>query len=134
MTAIDPMTAYMASCACRRFVWGKWDCCLFASDVVHLLTGHDPATGLRGAYSTEEESLRVVAAHGGLRRMCIDRAHLSLVAPPYRSGDIGIARCPRGPHAQGYVVLWQGRFYACAPEVGLYPVHSKHVQEVYRCP
>lgn len=49
------------------FAWGQNDCCLFAADWVHACTGHDPAQGLRGKYSTALGAARLLATHGGVR-------------------------------------------------------------------
>ena len=40
----------------RPFVWGTFDCCLFAADIVQALTGVDYAAGYRGTYHSEAEA------------------------------------------------------------------------------
>lgn len=48
------------------FAWGTLDCCLWAADVVHAITGIDPAATWRGTYSTEAEALALLDSLGGL--------------------------------------------------------------------
>ncbi len=60
----------IARAARRRFAWGKWDCALFAANVVRAMTGEDPAKAYRGRYKTEVGSRRALKRYGGgtLRR------------------------------------------------------------------
>lgn len=49
----------------RPFVWGEWDCCLFAAHVVHAMTGEDFAKTFRG-YRTKNEALKLLQKYGGV--------------------------------------------------------------------
>lgn len=49
----------------RPFQWGEFDCCLFACDIVTLQDGDDFAKDVRGKYSTEVGSKRVLKKHFG---------------------------------------------------------------------
>lgn len=53
----------------RSFEWGSHDCCLWAADAVHALTGQDFAEGLRGTYATTAEAARMLAQVGGVRKL-----------------------------------------------------------------
>lgn len=48
------------------FEWGKYDCCLFAADVVKEMTGEDYAEPFRGKYTTEEGARALLDEKGGL--------------------------------------------------------------------
>lgn len=48
------------------FAWGTNDCCLFASDAVLAITGHDPAEGIRGTYITALGAARLLEERGGV--------------------------------------------------------------------
>lgn len=48
------------------FVWGITDCFCTASRVLDDTCGIDPASDHRGAYSTENGALRIIAPYGGL--------------------------------------------------------------------
>jgi hypothetical protein len=71
------------------FAWGGHDCCLFASDAVQALTGHDPAADLRG-YRTEREALRIIQAQGGLRAIAQARAGAEVPVLAAQVGDVGL--------------------------------------------
>ena len=47
------------------FAWGRNDCCIFAADVVHAITGHDPLAALRGLYAGKRDAQRLLATLGG---------------------------------------------------------------------
>lgn len=57
----------------KPFVWGKYDCCLFAADSTLLLTGIDMASDLRGQYSGWHSATRLVHSLGGIERIVEDR-------------------------------------------------------------
>ena len=46
------------------FVWGESDCGLFVADIAKLLTGRDPAEGIRGTYDTESGIKRIMVENG----------------------------------------------------------------------
>lgn len=55
---------FLAANRTRPFRWGEWDCCLFAADAVHAITGHDYAAAYRGKYSTELGAVRALKRYG----------------------------------------------------------------------
>jgi hypothetical protein len=55
--------------ATQPFVWGAFDCFCWAADVVRMVTGADPARGLRGAYADARGALRLAQQHGGLQAL-----------------------------------------------------------------
>lgn len=74
----------------QPFEWGVNDCWLFVADCILAQTGVDPATPLRGAYSSAMGAGRIVHGIGGL-----PRGVSSFLGAPLRSpllacsGDIG---------------------------------------------
>ena len=56
----------------RPFEWGAHDCCLWAADAVHAITGQDFADGLRGTYATTAEAARMLAQVGGVRQLATE--------------------------------------------------------------
>jgi len=48
------------------FEWGSNDCCLFAADWVHRVTGRDPAAPYRGTYSSGVGAQRIIDQAGGI--------------------------------------------------------------------
>jgi hypothetical protein len=70
MTARQADWPYVLNARIRRdrdvpFAWGTNDCFLWACDVVHAITGHDPGAELRGTYSSYREALTVAHKVGG---------------------------------------------------------------------
>jgi hypothetical protein len=47
--------------ATTPFTWGDNDCCTFAADAIHAITGTDIAADFRGKYTTEIGALRAIA-------------------------------------------------------------------------
>lgn len=71
------------------FHWGKHDCCLFAADAVHAMTGVDHARDWRGTYQTEEEAQPVLEQMGGLEA-CAALAGPAVAPLAAQAGDVGI--------------------------------------------
>ena len=76
------LLAGIDACHDRPFAWGRWDCCLFAADLVQAMTGWDPAEVLRGTYRTERGAIIVTANHGGIKRMISDLLDTQPQSPP----------------------------------------------------
>ena len=55
------------------FAWGKNDCCLFAANCIHAMTGIDPAENLRGYDSQRGASARL-RRQGGIEKLAETRA------------------------------------------------------------
>lgn len=52
----------------KEFAWGTHDCCMFAADCALAITGSDPASGVRGTYTTEQGAGVIIAEAGGLHK------------------------------------------------------------------
>ena len=46
------LRGYIDGCRAKPFVWGRFDCALFAADAVRAMTGANIAADLRGRYTS----------------------------------------------------------------------------------
>lgn len=93
MTLDEYLSAKMA----YPFEWGRSDCCTFAADWVHSITGLDPAECVRGRYSSEAQARALMFERGGLTQMVseeMDRLGFARTSDPI-SGDVGLVLAPR---------------------------------------
>ena len=113
----------------QPFAWGARDCCLWAADAVHAITGVDFGAAYRGAYSTPESAAKVFRQVRGLERLCDgllgDRV-LPILAQP---GDVGLVSEPLG---DALCVHVGGAWMAQGP-AGLVAVDAAHVRQAWRC-
>jgi len=59
---------YVEASMAREFVYGNFDCCLWAAGWVEIATGIDHASGLRG-YDSKTAAYRVIARYGSIEKM-----------------------------------------------------------------
>lgn len=64
MSHINRLHQYLQDNHNRPFEWGKFDCCLFAADVIQILTGRDPAKAFRGKYTTARGAALALRRYG----------------------------------------------------------------------
>ncbi|QPI64469.1 DUF6950 family protein [Vreelandella venusta] len=82
----------------RPFLWGEFDCCLFAADCCIAICGVDPAAKYRGRYHTELGAKRVLrTTHGSLEA----------------AWDAAFKRVPVTMRQRGDVVLFDSDFGRC---------------------
>ena len=74
----------------RPFEWGRHDCALFAAGCVAALTGADPASDLRGRYTTETGAARVIKRLGGLEGIGDARLGPRVPVLCAQVGDVGL--------------------------------------------
>ncbi len=60
------LAGYVRRTAFEPFEWGKNDCALWCAGACEEISGIDPASDLRGTYSTRRECLEIVKRAGGL--------------------------------------------------------------------
>lgn len=65
-------------------VWGKDDCCVFASGAVEVMTGKRPLDKFTVAYDNERTGRALLQRHGGLARILTD-----LYGRSKQHGEIG---------------------------------------------
>lgn len=114
------MADFLASRSETAFEWGKFDCMIFASDAIELLTGADPAKEFRGAYSTEADAIEILKRRGGVRGIAMRGAKkygFKQIPPLFaQRGDICLGR----PEGQDTLGVCQGRYFVFAKSpVGL---------------
>ena len=73
------------------FGWGSSDCALFCADWCKHLTGHDPAAGIRGTYSSMRGAGIVMMVRGGLTSLG-DRTNWPKVRGTPQLGDIALVK------------------------------------------
>ena len=110
------LSAYMAETAHQGFRYGSNDCALFAAGAVRAMTGHDPAAGYRGSYTTLEGGLKRLrkagfADHIDQAASLFEEIHTAFA----QVGDIAMIEGPEGP-VLGIVV---GEMVACLRPDGL---------------
>jgi len=92
------LPSFLRASGARGFAWGICDCCLWAADWVHAVTGRDPASKLRGTYRTHRGAEAIVSAYGGMVGF-VD-AHLSPLGVVRTSdplpGDVAVVETPGG--------------------------------------
>lgn len=110
------LTAYLADSARDGFRYGSNDCALFSAGAVRAMTGHDPAAGWRGTYTTLEGGLKRLMKAGFNDHVALVSSLFQEVAPAFAQvGDIALVDAPNGP-ALGIVA---GETIACLAPQGL---------------
>ena len=75
----------------RPFRWGENDCCLFAADVVHVLTGRDPAADYRGRYASAAQAAKLIQRLGGIEAIPGAAGFEEVAVAFARRGDVALA-------------------------------------------
>lgn len=108
----------------RVFSWGRWDCCLFVADSIAAMTGRDPASRLRGSYSTYRGALEGAKSICGIRsiercaeQMLLDAGAVPVPAPRAKRGDAVLAA--EGRRRQIGIVALNGRDLLIATRIGI---------------
>jgi hypothetical protein len=65
----DPLSRFLNRAAETPFQWGEHDCLLWLADWIDERRGIDPASELRGKYSTILQAARIVREAGGMERL-----------------------------------------------------------------
>src|ERR1700761_9368417 len=59
------LPAFIAAHKKASFKWGVCDCCLFAEDAIHAITGQDIADAFRGKYQDEATAFALIKSVTG---------------------------------------------------------------------
>lgn len=111
------------------FAWGSHDCCLWAADAVHAITGVDLAADLRGAYASEPDAAALLNAAGGLYQLAKHRLGRSVRVKMAQIGDIGMAAVDAVPS----LVVCAGAHFLAPGRDGLTAILPASVLRVWRC-
>ncbi len=113
----------------QPFQWGARDCCLWAADVVHAVTGTDFGAQYRGTYATEAEAGALFVRLRGIERLCNQALGEPINAAMAQTGDIGLTEEVAGPALVANVGgFWMGQ----GPD-GLMPVADGAIKAAWGC-
>lgn len=122
------LIAYVTAAASSPFEWGKFDCALFASGGVEVMTGVDLAKGLKG-YTTLKGGLKAARKAGFEDHIAVFAHYLEacpvLMAGP---GDLAVITDDMGPSigiVQGTMIYVMGQ-----NGMGLRPL--RHAKKAFR--
>lgn len=113
----ERLTEFISRHVDAPFVWGEADCALFLADWWMENHDFDPASHLRGAYSTEAGKSDIVASRGSLALLVSDicssiGAREILRHSEINAGDFGII-------APGVGAIFNGQYWVARSESGL---------------
>jgi hypothetical protein len=110
------------------FKWGENDCCLFAADCVNIITGHDPASDMRG-YTDQRGAVRILSEMGGVEGVASARAGEEIAPALSQPGDIGLIHCEDRPT----LAVCMGGHWIAPGELGLVTFLPDQVVRAWRC-
>lgn len=123
------MAALVEARLALPFEWGSRDCCLWAADVVHAVTGVDFGAAYRGTYATQQEAGAVFVRMRGIARICTSLLGEPIDKEMAQPGDIGLTEEKDSPALVAYVGgAWMGQ----GPD-GLVPIHPESIATVWGC-
>jgi hypothetical protein len=99
------------------FQYGRWDCCLFVSDAILVMTGIDPAAGYRGTYSSRAQSRRFGPLQAHVGAVCAKHGMQEAPVALAQRGDVVMV----GRRQLGLVAL-NGREAVLTSSAGLWRV------------
>lgn len=112
------MASVVKSYQKARFKLGEYDCCLFAADCIHALTGRDPLADFRGRYATPIEAFTIIDglgfdSFGALAESKFQELGFLEIAPVMaQRGDIGMVEGPRLDNTLGVCLGSKFAFFA----------------------
>jgi hypothetical protein len=130
------LSEYITSCRKKPFVFGEFDCCLFASDGIKAITGNDFAIDFKKTgYKTALGAAKAVQPYGSLEGLVTH-----FLGPPMENkafvqrGDVVIATLPIPNTAQpsDCVGLCLGVHFAFAQDIGLRFYHLKDIRSAWK--
>ena len=93
------LDAFLGANRARRVQYGSFDCCLFACDAIHVMTGEDPGASFRGRYHSRREAVRAIREVTGRVSVSAVAGHvahehdMSAVTTPYlQRGDVALLK------------------------------------------
>lgn len=143
--------SYMAECGTQRFVWGTFDCCLFAAGAIEVTTGVHPmkdvtpykdatsaGISLRESFNTNSvrDVFLQIAERYNARKVDLNEA---------RNGDVVCIKFPTNTVNPRYIdqscglgVFYRNKVYGCLQSGGIIHVPLMHrVIDIWRfekCP
>jgi len=92
VAAVLSVNAFADTAAARPFVWGAFDCALFAAEWVRAHALPDPGAPWRGRYRTRLGCERLLKREGGIVEVMARGAAIAQLteAPKPAAGDVGV--------------------------------------------
>ncbi len=121
----ERLANYLAANMHTSFVWGEFDCCLFAANAIIETHGVDFAAPFRGHYSTATGSVRALKKYGQGDIESTLNAIFGPIKPRLKAnrGDVALIHTPSG---KALGIVFGGAVYA-ATENGLTNLPMKSV-------
>lgn len=120
------LVEYLARSAACPFVYGRFDCMLFALGGVAVMTGVDLAEPYRARYATQKQGIALLRRDGWRDHVALVAAHFAEVAPAFaQAGDLAVLPGDDGPAlglVQGERVYVLARLPSPAAQIGLTPL------------
>jgi len=126
----------LKKCRNKLFRTGVYDCALFMSDAVLIMTDKDPAETFRGNYTTDEQANALLEdyAGGGLleawQKFASENGHEEISPNFAQRGDVVYWENDKG-HLMGVVSL-SGRTFLTATNKGMLEVPISKASKAWR--
>lgn len=118
----------MQQAQAQPFAWGRNDCCTFAAEAVHAVTGRSVLPLLPGQWTSARTARTVLRQLGGLQRAC-DRFLGPRVAPALaQPGDIALVHMGR----MNALAVHLGGYWMAPTAVGLQPMDAQWIASAWR--
>ena len=92
----ERLTAFVRASMRREFVWGEFDCILFCTDWVRIVTGVDPAARWRGSYDSEAGAQAIIDGFCDLSALCDEGYSGILERCEPQDALVGVIKTPQG--------------------------------------
>ena len=128
------LEAQIKDAAGREFVWGEFDCCLWACDVIEAMTGRDPAQTFRGKYKSKRGAYgQLKRQYGGGVREAAEAIfeYLGFREVPKtfaQRGDVVLVTTPDGDA----LAIWTGTYCVLPSPTGLTRLGIEDVLRAWR--
>lgn len=129
------LDVFLRQQADRNFQYGDFDCCLFVCDAIEVMTGIDPAAGLRGEYGSVRsaaELMKVTCGAASVARITeqVTKVHGMPEIPVLRAGRGDMLLISRARDYSLGIVPLDGRGAIVAGKKGLLrvPLFGKAIE------
>lgn len=103
------LATYLQAAIERPFLWGEFDCCLFAADCCVAVCGVDPAERYRGQYDSKQTATKALKRTHGSLEAAWDACFSRIDAAYMSRGDVALYD---GPDGRSVGVCWAGEVWS----------------------